>query len=98
MLKPYSTKRPLPVPAEYRREFVAHGHDHCKKLYGKRAAQRYFVMTGPADLRAERDAYVAKQRAQVQALAEYQQRHRDALTALARAASRVLSPGAHLRC
>lgn len=62
MLKPYQTIVPLPVPAEYRFEFIQHGHDHCKKLFGKRAAQRYFVVTGPARLRAERDAWVASQR------------------------------------
>ena len=62
MLKPYSTKQPLPVPVEYDREFVEHGHDHCKKLFGKRAAQRYFTIRGPTRLRAERDAWLAAQR------------------------------------
>jgi hypothetical protein len=56
MLKPYSTKRPRPIPVEYEREFINHGHDHCKRMFGKRAAQRYFVALGPARLRAARVA------------------------------------------
>ena len=60
MLKPYSTKAPKPVPAEYERLFVEHGHNRCKCAFGKRAAQRYFVVSGRARLRAARDAWLAE--------------------------------------
>ena len=59
MLKPYSTKAPKPVPVEYERLFVEHGHNRCKCAFGKRAAQRYFVVSGPARLRAARLAFLA---------------------------------------
>ena len=58
MLKPFSTKIARPVPAEFEGEFVRHGHNHCKNLYGKRAAQRYFVASGPEKLRALRDHWL----------------------------------------
>jgi hypothetical protein len=53
-----STKRARPVPPEFEAEFVQHGHDHCKRLFGKRAAQRYFTALGAERLRAARDAHL----------------------------------------
>ena len=47
------------LDTQYERLFVEHGHNRCKCAFGKRAAQRYFVVSGPARLRAARLAFLA---------------------------------------
>lgn len=63
MLKPYSTKRPRPVPPEFEPTFVAHGWCRVNQMFGKRASVRFFAALGPARLRAARDAHLAAARA-----------------------------------
>ena len=62
MAKAYSTKLVRPVPVEFAQNFVEHGWGVCNHMYGKRAAQRYFIECGPQKLRALRDAHLAQQR------------------------------------
>jgi hypothetical protein len=61
-MKAYSTKQPRPVPVEYEQSFVRYGHSACQQMFGKRAAQRYFLATGPSRLRKLRDEYLASMR------------------------------------
>lgn len=56
MLKPYSTKLPRPVPAEFEQNFIAGGWARVNQMYGKRPAQRYFTLSGPEKLHAARKA------------------------------------------
>jgi hypothetical protein len=63
MRKAYSTKQPRPVPAEYEQSFVRLGHSACQQMFGKRAAQRYFLASGPSRLRQMRDLYLAAAKA-----------------------------------
>lgn len=58
MFKAYSTKVPKPVPAEFADVFMRKGWVRVNSMYGKRAAQRYFIASGPQKLRALRDAYL----------------------------------------
>mgnify|MGYP004535177185 CR=1 FL=1 len=60
MLKPYSTKRPKPVPAEFEPNFVAGGWARVNQMYGKRPAVRYFQQSGPDRLRSARLAAAGK--------------------------------------
>lgn len=56
MFKAYSTKRPKPVPVEFEQTFVQRGWCVVNNMYGKRAAQRFFIASGPQRLRGLRDA------------------------------------------
>lgn len=62
MFKAYSTKRVRPVPVEFERNFIELGWCVVNHMYGKRAAQRYFIASGPQRLRKLRDAFTAEQR------------------------------------
>jgi hypothetical protein len=62
MRKAYSTKIVRPVPVEFEQNFVTLGWCVVNHMYGKRAAQRYFIACGPGRLRKLRDAFLAQQR------------------------------------
>lgn len=59
LLKAYSTRRVRPPPPEFEATFVEQGWSVVNRMYGKRAAQRWFIALGPARLRHLRDAHEA---------------------------------------
>jgi hypothetical protein len=46
MAKPYSTKRPKPIPVEFQSYFLAHGWTRCNVAFGKRETLRYATALG----------------------------------------------------
>lgn len=53
-MKPYSTKL-LHAPApEFEAMFIEHGWAKVNELYGKRCAQRWYIMLGAERLKAAR--------------------------------------------
>ncbi|MBB5709323.1 hypothetical protein [Sphingomonas xinjiangensis] len=60
MLKPYSTKRPRPVPPEFEQNFIAGGWARVNQMYGKNPALRYFRVSGPERLSLMRKAHVRR--------------------------------------
>lgn len=63
MLKPYSTKRPRPIPPEFEEFFIRGGWSKVNQAFGKRPAVRYFTALGPERLSVARLAAVRKARA-----------------------------------
>lgn len=53
-MKAYSTRTMLSPPPEFVGFFVEHGWSKVNRMYGKRAAQRYYHMLGPDRLKAAR--------------------------------------------
>jgi hypothetical protein len=62
MLKPYSTKRPRPIPVEFEQNFIEGGWSRVNHMFGKNPAVRYFTALGSERLRIARLAAVRKQR------------------------------------
>lgn len=60
MLRPYSTKALRPPVQEFEPIFVQHGWAKVNRMFGKRCAQRWFIMLGARRLRDARDAYVSE--------------------------------------
>jgi hypothetical protein len=46
MLKPYSTKRPRPIPVEFEPNFIEGGWSRVNHMFGKNPAVRYFTALG----------------------------------------------------
>lgn len=62
MPKPYSTKRPRPVPAEFEQNFIDGGWRRVNLMYGKKPAWRYFTALGGEVLSAKREQFKAEKR------------------------------------
>ncbi len=60
MLKPYSTKRARPIPAEFAQNFIEGGWARVSHMYGKNPAWRYWRALGGQSLSLQRDAYVRR--------------------------------------
>lgn len=56
MPRPYSTKRPKPIPAEFEAFFIAHGWARCNHVFGKRETLRYVTTLGIDRRSAQRSA------------------------------------------
>lgn len=54
MPRPYSTKRPKPIPAEFEQFFIANGWTRCNNVFGKRETLRYVTALGVERLSAAR--------------------------------------------
>lgn len=52
--RPYSTKVFRPPSPEFEAMFVTHGWSKVNELYGKRCANRWYIMLGAARLKAAR--------------------------------------------
>lgn len=65
--RPYSTKvvtRMMPsreVAHEFEQFFVTEGWTKVNSVYGKRCANRWFIMLGPARLKAARARYLGRE-------------------------------------
>lgn len=53
-MKPFSTKRLHQPAPEFEAMFVEHGWSKVNELYGKRCAQRWYIMLGAERLKAAR--------------------------------------------
>jgi hypothetical protein len=56
--RPYSTKTIKPPAPEFEQIFIQHGWTKINRMFGKRCAQRWFIMLGAGRLKAARDAFV----------------------------------------
>lgn len=64
MLKPYSTKRPRPIPPEFEEFFIRGGWSKVNQAFGKRPSVRYFTALGGTErFGVEREAERRKKNA-----------------------------------
>jgi hypothetical protein len=56
-LKPYSTRTMLPPAPEFERFFIEEGWSKVNRLYGKRCANRWYIMLGAGRLKAARERF-----------------------------------------
>lgn len=56
--RPYSTKTFRPPAPEFEGIFVQHGWGKVNRMYGKRCANRWFIMLGAERLKAMRARFV----------------------------------------